>query len=122
VAQPTTKDDADRETLPTPMSAPERAIHEAAEAAEGSTGSDIEGDPAAAASAPTTPTASAALDEDARVGKKTAAGADAAIEDAQVVEDGNQAAVAGAQPKTDEDSEIYDSDTASDTEEAAREA
>src|SRR5690606_20328084 len=41
VEQPESED-PDRETLPTPMSAPERAIHEAAEAAEGSTGSEVD--------------------------------------------------------------------------------
>ena len=102
-------DDADRETLPTPMSAPERAIHEAAEAAEES-----------ADEAPATAAPSTSETEDDRAGKKTAAGADAAIEDAQVVEGEDQPEVAGAKAEATE--EVYDSDTASDTEEAAREA
>lgn len=126
VAQPT-EDDTDRQTLPTPMSAPERAIHEAAEAAEGTsseaaTGSAFEAGAAPEAGAPTGADASADTGEGVKAGKKTAAGADDAIEDAQVVEEGNKPAVAGAQPETDETSEVYDSDTASDTERAANEA
>src|SRR5690554_6193537 len=72
-------DDPDRETLPTPMSAPERAIHEAAEAAEESSG-DAAAAPAKAEVAPANDT------EDDKAGELTEAGADAAIEDAQVVD------------------------------------
>ena len=95
VEEPSAENDPDRETLPTPMSAPERAIHEAAEAAEESTEDEaaaVAAEAAAAAAADTEDDT-----EDDRAGKKTAAGADAAIEDAQVVEGEAQPEVAGAE-------------------------
>ena len=70
-------DDPDRETLPTPMSAPERAIHEAAEAAEGTTGSDVDV-PAADPAAPATETAAAAPSSDAAESTTEAAATSAA--------------------------------------------
>src|SRR5690606_24729690 len=67
----TTPEDAERETLPTPMSAPERAIHEAAEAAEG-TGSEAPAAPTAAAPTPAvSPSEEASSTEDEKAGKKT---------------------------------------------------